>query len=259
MKHKLQVFFSVFFLCGRAQGSSGQGQHPPNFYSKAAELLGADPTYGAVLASLGALLLLILLGVFYKRSVFRSLEEKKFEPGGEKPLLLAVNFILEFWGKTNKEQFAERKKDFELLIVSLFIFILINNLTGLVPGFPPATENFGINLGLGAVVFLFYNYAGIKEHGGNYIKQFTGPFLLLAPFFLLLESVSHAARPLSLAFRLTANIFGDHLVLGIFSQLVPLFVPVVFMFFGLLVAAIQSFVFSVLTGIYISISISHDH
>ena len=82
---------------------------------------------------------------------------------------------------------------------------------------------------------------------------------MLAPLFLVLELISHVARPLSLAFRLTANIFGDHMLLSVFSGLAPLVVPVFFLFFGILVAFIQSFVFTMLTGIYISMAISHDH
>ncbi len=114
-------------------------------------------------------------------------------------------------------------------------------------------------MAMGIFAFLVYNVAGIKEHGVSYVKQFMGPFLVLAPLFIVLESISHAARPLSLSFRLTANIFGDHLLLGVFAGMVPLIVPALLLFFGLLVAFIQSFVFTVLTGIYINLAISHDH
>ena len=112
---------------------------------------------------------------------------------------------------------------------------------------------------MGLIVFVCYNWAGIREHGFAYIKQFLGPVAFIAPLLLPIEMISHASRPLSLALRLYANIFGDHLVVGIFSQLTYLVVPSLLMFFGLLVAVIQSFIFVLLTCIYISMAKSHDH
>ena len=144
--------------------------------------------------------------------------------------------------------------------IGVFIFILTSNLSGLVPGFPPATESFNLNLALGVLVFVVYNASGFWVHGfKGYMKHFMGPFAFLAPVFFCLELVSHAARPLSLSFRLAANIFGDHMLLGVFAGMVPLVVPAALMVFGLLVACIQTFVFTMLTSIYISMAISHDH
>jgi F-type H+-transporting ATPase subunit a len=110
-------------------------------------------------------------------------------------------------------------------------------------------------------VFFLYNFAGFREHGVSYINQFLGPFLLLAPLILAIEVISHCIRPISLALRLYANIFGDHLLVGIFSSLTvtSLGFPALLLLFGLLVAFIQSLVFTLLTSIYISMAESHDH
>ena len=71
------------------------------------------------------------------------------------------------------------------------------------------------------------------------------------PLILMIEVISHIVRPISLSIRLTGNIYGDHLVLGIFSELTPLLVPVIFMFMAIFIAFIQAFVFSLLSVIYI--------
>ena len=145
------------------------------------------------------------------------------------------------------------------LVGALFIYILFCNLLGLVPGFLPATDNINTNGGCALVVFLMYNYYGIKEHGVKYLKQFTGPVWYLAPIMLLVEIMSHLFRPCSLSIRLFGNMFGDHTVIAIFSDLTKLVIPVVFLCLGILVCVIQALVFSLLTAVYIGLAVSHDH
>jgi F-type H+-transporting ATPase subunit a len=198
----LFVFF-VDSAASLASAAGGGDHHTPSFYVWVLTAFGVEEKYGVVLAGFAGLCVLFFLGFSYRVSVLGLLRSKKLEPGCRSPLVLVVNFVLDFWDKTNTEMFGKQKKQFELLIVGVFLFILINNLMGLIPGFPPATQDFGMNLGLGLVVFLFYNYSGIKEHGSGYIKQFMGPFVVLAPFFLLLESVSLKAKESGRAMWLT--------------------------------------------------------
>ena len=145
------------------------------------------------------------------------------------------------------------------VIGSLFVFIFVSNLAGLIPVFQPATDNMNVTLALGVIVFLYYNYAGFKAHGLGYLKQFLGPVLWLSPLMLVIELASHLFRPLSLALRLRGNIMGDHIVLGVFSGLVPYLLPVIFYGLGVFVAFMQAFVFCLMTMVYISLSTSHDH
>ena len=120
---------------------------------------------------------------------------------------------------------------------------------------------------MGLIVFVWYNYAGVKEHGlGPYIKHFSGPTIkipvlgLLLPILIFaIEISSHRFRPVSLSLRLMGNIFGDHMLLSVFTGMVYLLVPSLLMFFGLLVSMVQSFVFTLLSAIYISMAVSHDH
>ena len=145
------------------------------------------------------------------------------------------------------------------VIGTLFVFIFAANLVGLIPGFIPPTENLNTTLALGIFVFVYYNYAGLRAHGIAYLKHFLGPILWLAPLMLIIEIASHIFRPLSLALRLRGNIMGDHVVMGVFSGLVPYLLPVVFYGLGVFVAFIQAFVFCLMTMVYISLSTAHDH
>lgn len=230
-----------------------------NFYGTLAHWIGLDPACSALLGSLLVFLLTVFIALVFNKEAQKRLETSDLAPKIKVNLFFFIESVAAFLTDLAKEQCGHYYKSYLPLLSGLFFFILFANLSGLVPGFPPPTENFSANLAMGGIVFLAYNFAGIKEHGASYIKQFMGPFLVLAPLFLVLEFISHAVRPLSLSFRLLANIFADHLVLSVFSSIVPILFPTVLLFFGLLVACIQSFVFTMLTSIYISMAISHDH
>ncbi len=154
------------------------------------------------------------------------------------------------------------------LIGTLFIYILVSNLLGLIPGLLPPTDNINNNLAMGVFVFVTYHVVGVKEQGlGAYLKHFAGPVLWLAPLMVVVELISHCVRPVTLAIRLFGNINGDHIVLGIFSQLIPevfsqylgLLIPVFFLVLGMFVAFVQAFVFSLLSVVYISMAEAHAH
>ncbi|NDG84696.1 MAG: ATP synthase F0 subunit A [Proteobacteria bacterium] len=145
------------------------------------------------------------------------------------------------------------------VVGALFIFIFVSNLIGIIPGLLPPTDNLNTTFALGVFVFLYYNYVGLRENGLAYLKHFAGPILWLAPLMLIVELASHVFRPISLGLRLRGNIMGDHVVLGIFNDLLPYAVPAIFYGIGLFVALVQAFVFCLMTMVYISLSASHDH
>jgi F-type H+-transporting ATPase subunit a len=145
------------------------------------------------------------------------------------------------------------------LFASFFVFILGSNLIGLIPGFTPPTDNFNVTFALGVVSFVAYNSYGIREHGFAYLKQFVGPLLALAPLMIIVELFSHFFRPASLAMRLYGNMFADHLLLGIFTDLTKLLIPVIFYLLGTFVSFLQALVFTLLSMVYVALAISHDH
>ena len=93
----------------------------------------------------------------------------------------------------------------------------------------------------------------------GYLKQFTGPLLVLSPLMIVVEAFSHLFRPASLAIRLYGNMFADHLLLGIFTDLTKVVVPVVFYVLGTFVSLVQALVFTLLTMVYVGLAVSHEH
>jgi F-type H+-transporting ATPase subunit a len=137
---------------------------------------------------------------------------------------------------------------------SFFLFILISNLSGLLPGFSPPTSNFNVTLALGLTSFVMYNVFGFQEQGWGYLKHFLGPVLPLAVLMVPLELIDNLVRPLTLALRLAANMSADHLVLGIFTGLTKVVIPVLFYMLGAFVSLIQTFVFVLLSLVYVSLA-----
>lgn len=151
-----------------------------------------------------------------------------------------------------------RGGEFLLIIGTLALFILFNNLSGLVPGFLPATDNVNTTFACSLTVFVMTHYYGVREHGIKYLKHFVGPFWWLAPIMIPIELIGHISRPVSLGLRLFGNITGDHLVTAIFASLIPILVPLPVMALGVFVAFVQSFVFILLSMAYFSGAIAHE-
>jgi F-type H+-transporting ATPase subunit a len=150
-------------------------------------------------------------------------------------------------------------KKFLPFIGSLALFILFGNICAVIPGLAPATDTLKTTLFLGVLVFVVSHIYGVKEHGLAYFKHFAGPIWWLAPLILPIEIISHLVRPVSLALRLMGNMAGDHMVLFVFFTLVPFVVPIPFLILGILVSIVQALVFCLLSMIYISLAVSHDH
>lgn len=185
--------------------------------------------------------------------------EKAVVPAGKLSLKGFFEVFIEFIIGLSDMVVGEKGRKFAPMFAAIFFYVWINNLLGLVPGMTPATDNINTTLAVGAFSFLAYNFYGVKEHGVSYLKHFLGPILLLAPLMLVIELISHLVRPFSLGLRLQGNMVGDHTVLSIFLDLVPYGVPVIFYLLGIFVCSMQAFVFTMLSMIYVSMAISHDH
>jgi F-type H+-transporting ATPase subunit a len=152
--------------------------------------------------------------------------------------------------------------------VVLFIFILICNLIGLIPGFESPTGTPVVPLGCAICSFLYYHAQGFKHSGAKYLLHFFGPPMegmpliarvLLAALMLPIELVSHFARLLSLTVRLWANMFAGDLVTLVFFSMIPIGIPIVFGGLHILVAILQAYVFMLLTVIYVSGAVAEEH
>jgi F-type H+-transporting ATPase subunit a len=143
------------------------------------------------------------------------------------------------------------------MIAALFVYIFVCNIQSIVPGFLPPTDNINTNAGMAVIVFLLFNAVGLSRDPIGYLKHLAGPALFLAPFIFPLEVLSLFIRPVSLSLRLTANLFGDHLVFGVMSGLVPPVLPALLLILACVVSTIQAFVFSLLTVIYLHLALPH--
>lgn len=141
----------------------------------------------------------------------------------------------------------------------IFIFILICNLIGLIPGFESPTAVPSVPLGCAICAFLYYHTQGFKHAGIGYLKHFLGPIPALAPLMLPIELISHLARLLSLTVRLWANIFAGDLITLVFFSMIPIGVPIVFSGLHIVVAVLQAYVFMLLAIIYVSGAVSEEH
>jgi F-type H+-transporting ATPase subunit a len=140
------------------------------------------------------------------------------------------------------------------LIGTLGIYIFLGNILGLFPGFLSPTSNLNITAACAVPVFIYYNYVGIRKHGlFAYLAHFAGPVWWLAWLLFPVEIVSHLARMLSLSMRLFGNIFAEELIISSLNQYIfPVLASVPVMFLGLFASTIQSFIFMLLTMVYIS-------
>jgi F-type H+-transporting ATPase subunit a len=144
-------------------------------------------------------------------------------------------------------------------VTVIFLFILLCNLLGLLPGFISPTAKPWVPLGVAVLTFLYYHYQGLREQGAGYFKQFVGPLWWIAPLMLPIEIVSHLARILSLTVRLYANMFAGDMVTLVFFSLVPIALPAVFLGLHLGVSLIQAYIFMLLAMIYLGQATSDAH
>lgn len=230
-------------------------EHPFMWYDLLPTALKFLPQH--TLTALLVMILIIVLAYVARRVLLQS-NDPVVPPEGLS-LRSLVEVVVEFVAGLSDSIIGKKGRKYVHLFGSFFIFILVANFFGLLPGFSPPTNNLNTTLGLGLVSFCAYHYFGIREHGVRYVKQFMGPVLFLAPFFLVLEGISHLVRPVSLGLRLFGNLFGDHLVVEIFTDLTKVGIPVLFYGLGALVSVIQALVFTLLSVIYVAMAISHEH
>jgi len=227
----------------------GLARHPwPGFdHGEALSLL---ERYDHLLISLLAALVTVLLVLVVRSKLVRV-------PG---PLQQTMEYLVSFVRTLVSDNVAHHSERYVPLIGTLGVFILLNNLFGLIPGLGSGTANYNVTLGCALVVFLYYNFHGMREHGTfKYLAHFAGPVWFLYILMWPLEILGLFSRILSHSLRLFGNIAGEHVVSGIFFALAPLVVPVPLMIMGLFFGLIQTFVFIMLATIYVSGAVAHEH
>ena len=158
-----------------------------------------------------------------------------------------------------KDTMGEKGKPFIPLLVAEVFFIFTANIIGIIPGFHSPTASLNTTAAMAMVVFVLTHIIGVKTHGFKYIKSFMGPVWWLTPLFIPVEIISHLSRPLSLSVRLFGNIKGEDLVFFILLVLVPYLIPLPILLLMILTSVLQTFVFVLLTMLYISGALEEAH
>jgi F-type H+-transporting ATPase subunit a len=165
--------------------------------------------------------------------------------------------VVEFLSGLAQQTMGENWRRYFPLMGTIFLFIVVSNLIGLIPGIGGATTNANTTFAWAVISFIAFQYVGIKEHGWSYINHFLGPSMfekkiggrtvhmrVLAPIYAPIELIGQLARIFTLAIRLLANMFADHTVIGVWL---------------LLVAVLQAYVFTLLSMIYIGLALEEAH
>jgi F-type H+-transporting ATPase subunit a len=176
--------------------------------------------------------------------------------------------LVGFIEQQSQEIIGPHSERYTAFLVALALFILFCNLIGLIPGFESPTAVPIVPLGCAIVAFFYYQAQGFKHAGPKYLLHFFGPpmegvpFLAripLAALMLLIEIASHLARVLSLTIRLFANMFAGDMVTLVFFSLVPLGVPILFLGLHLGVSFLQTYIFVLLTTVYLAGAVGEEH
>jgi F-type H+-transporting ATPase subunit a len=170
-----------------------------------------------------------------------------------------LELTYEFFHASTEEVVGHGGTRYLAFFGTIFLFILSMNVLGLIPGFESPTMSPMVPLGMAVATFFFYHFTGLREHGAGYIKQFLGPFLLMAPLMFVIEIISHFARPLSLTVRLWANMFAGEQVYLTFVTLTKVIIPVIFIGLHLFVAFLQAYIFMMLAMVYVGGAVAHEH
>jgi len=180
----------------------------------------------------------------------------------EKPGALqhVAEMIHESVGNQAEQIIGHDYQRFQAFVTCIFLFVLLNNLLGLIPGVTAPTSLPVVPLGIAALTFVYYNFHGLRVQGPvGYLKHFAGPVWWLTPLLFPIEIVSHLARVMSLTIRLYANMFAGDLVTMVFFSMIPIGIPAIFLGMHLAVSVIQAFVFTLLAMIYLSLAVAHEH
>ena len=147
---------------------------------------------------------------------------------------------------------------------TFFIFILVCNYSGLLPGagkaFAVPTASLSVTAGLAVCGFFFNQLAGIRAKGvWGHFKALCGPSAILVVLMLPLNLIEQVVRPFSLAMRLYGNIFGEETVVENLGHVLPLFLPLLMQVLSLLFGVLQAMVFTKLLAFYVEEATEDNH
>src|SRR5271165_1914042 len=215
-----------------------------------------EPEYpGAPITNAVAMELLVFLFLVFVFVLVRS-RLSVDKPGALQHVFEGVHGFVQ---NQSHEIIGHHSEGFTPFLMTLGFFILLCNLIGVIPGFESPTAAPVVPLGLAVCAFVYYQTQGFKHAGIAYLKHFLGPVWWLSWLMLPIELISHLARMLSLTIRLYANMFAGDMVTLVFFSLVPIGVPIVFLGLHIGVSLLQTYIFVLLTTVYLQGAVSEEH
>jgi F-type H+-transporting ATPase subunit a len=220
-----------------------------------------------------ALFMIIAVGLIYILMIYGT-KSKSLVPGR---LQSAAEMLYEFMADTVRSTTGKEGMKFMPLVFSLFIFVLVCNMVGLIPGTFTVTSHIVVTFMFALLVISTVIIYGFVKHGTHFFGLFvpSGVPAPLLPFIVLIEVISFISRPISLSMRLFANMLAGHIALKVFAGFIvlmlstggavlaltplPMAMIVALYALELLVAALQAFVFSILTCIYLNDALHPGH
>ena len=142
-------------------------------------------------------------------------------------------------------------------IISLFMFLLVSNWLGLIPGMASPTNDLNTTLGLALLVIVRVHVLGVARKGGHYIGHFFKP----TPVFVIINAIEEIAKPITLSFRLFGNILAGEILIIILLKLMPIWMPVpsvIWLAFSIFIGAVQAFIFTMLSMAYFANAVKED-
>ncbi len=142
-------------------------------------------------------------------------------------------------------------------IISLFMFLLVSNWLGLIPGMASPTNDLNTTLGLALLVIVMVHVLGVVKKGGHYIGHFFKP----TPVFVIINAIEEIAKPITLSFRLFGNILAGEILIIILLKLMPIWMPVpsvIWLAFSIFIGAVQAFIFTMLSMAYFANAVKED-
>lgn len=204
-------------------------------------------------AALMTLLLLLLFALFFPMVARRYSKQKPSK------IQTFLELLVSGLKSMCEETIGHHGEKYLPIIGTFALFIGVSNLFGIFFFLQPPTGSLSTTVALAVISFVYFNWQGIREHGlVAYLKHFMGPLLLIAPLFFVIEIIGTFARVLSLSLRLFMNIYGEHTTTGVFASLVPVGVPWPMMALGLFTAALQAYVFALLSAVYVAGATAHE-
>jgi F-type H+-transporting ATPase subunit a len=220
--------------------------------------------WSPVFASAFAVFLLASIAIFsgYAKMKPEQMSDDEILPPKKFGLIAFIELCWSVVSSTLESTIGEKNwMRFVGVLGGTFFVLIVSNLSGVLPGFSPATSSMSFTFAAAIAIFVYFNYYGIKESGFDYIKHLAGPVLWMAPLMFIIEFISLMSRPVSLSLRIFGNISGDHFVFAIFSGLmkdlyIPFIpIPAIFLGFGTFVACLQAFIFMTLSAVYIKLAL----